>query len=168
VICTFDLTERKTAVCETYTGGKLMIYERPFIKPLGSVESLVDRLFPQRLQASMDWRARRLKDCIDADPARIHSISLNHLCHELELTLSERQARRLFKESAGISIKGYARKRRLAFAAVQLQNTDAPVKAVATDAGYHTHQAFTKSFFDLFRLTPMEFRRIWHRNKAAA
>jgi methylphosphotriester-DNA--protein-cysteine methyltransferase len=90
------------------------------------------------------------------------------VCSQLQLSLSDRQARRLFKDSAGISMKEYARKRRLVFAAKRLQNTDEPIKAIATDAGYHTHHGFRKGFLEMFRLTPVEFRKFWRRSQVAA
>jgi transcriptional regulator GlxA family with amidase domain len=144
-----------------------MIYEQPFVQKLETLESMVDQLFPQAVQRDMDWRTKKVKDFIDNTPGKVLG-SVGDLCEELELPLSVRQARRLFKESTGISINEYARKRRLLFAARQLQDTDEPVKVIATDAGYHTHKAFAKSFHDLFRLSPMEFRRMWHRIQVTA
>jgi len=144
-----------------------MIYEQPFVQGLQTVESLVDQLFPQAIQRNMDWRAKKLKDFIDNAPGKVLG-NLGDVCNELGLPLSVRQARRLFKESTGLSINEYARKRRLVSAARQLQETDESVKVIATDAGYHTHQAFAKSFHDMFRLTPIEFRRRWSRTKVTA
>src|SRR5713101_6676381 len=148
-------------------GASLTIYEQPFVQRLETVESLVDQLFPQAIQSNMDWRAKQLKDFIDKTCGKVHG-NLSDVCKELELSLSDRQARRLFKESAGISIKEYARKRRLVFAAKQLRDTDEPVKVIATDAGYRTHQAFKNSFYEMFQLTPIEFRKIWRRNQVVA
>jgi len=147
--------------------GQTVISEQPLVQRLDTVESLVDQLFPQRVESNMDWRAKKLKDLIDLNPAKIHD-SLGDVCSQLRLSLSDRQARRLFKESAGISMKEYARKRCLVFAARQLQNTDDPIKVIATDAGYRTLQGFEKGFYGLFRLTPVEFRRMWHRSQVTA
>ncbi len=141
-----------------------MIYEQHSVQRLESVESLVDQLFPQAIQSNMEWRAKKLKDFIDKTCGKVHG-NLSDVCKELELSLSDRQASRLFKESAGISIKEYARRRRLVFAAKQLQDTDEPIKVIATDAGYQTHQAFKKSFSDMFCISPLEFRRMWHRTQ---
>ncbi len=147
--------------------GQTVISEQPLVQRLDTVESLVDQLFPQRVESNMDWRAKKMKDLIDLNPAKIHD-SLGDVCSQLRLSLSDRQARRLFKESAGISMKEYARKRCLVFAARQLQNTDDPIKVIATDAGYRTLQGFEKGFYGLFRLTPVEFRRMWHRSQVTA
>src|SRR5713226_3676388 len=142
-----------------------MIHDQRFVQRLETVDSFVAVLFPQAAEVKMDWRAKKLKDFIDADPPKVRYISVGDICNELELSLSARQARRLFKDSAGISINEYARKRRLVLAAKQLQATDEAVKVIATDAGYHTQQGFAKGFYDLFHLTPLEFRRMWHQNQ---
>jgi methylphosphotriester-DNA--protein-cysteine methyltransferase len=140
------------------------ISKQPSIQELETLESLVDRLFPQGVESNMDWRATKLKNFIDSAPGEINE-SLGHICSQLQLSLSDRQARRLFKESAGISMKEYARKRRLVFAARTLQSTDDPIKVIATDAGYRTPQGFERAFYGLFRLRPMEFRKMWQRSQ---
>jgi len=145
-----------------------MIHDQRFVQRLETVDSFVAVLFPQTAEGQMDWRAKKLKDFIDTDPPKVRYTSVGDICNELELSLSARQVRRLFKESAGISINEYARKRRLVLAAKQLQSTDVPVKVIATDAGYHTQQGFARSFYDMFRLTPLEFRRMWHRGQVTA
>jgi len=144
--------------------GQTVTFEQPFVQRLDSVETLVDQLFPQGMEDDMDWRAKKLKDLIDVDPAKVLE-SLGEVCNKLRLSLSDRQARRLFKESAGISMKEYARRRRLVFAARKLQNTDDPIKVIATDAGYRTPQGFERAFYGVFRLTPVEFRRMWQRSQ---
>lgn len=143
------------------------IGKQPFVERLETLESLVDRLFPQGVKSNMDWRANKLKDFIDNAPGGVNE-SLGHICSQLQLSLSYRQARRLFKEAAGISMGDYARKRRLVFAAKRLQNPDEPIKVIATDVGYDTHHGFRKAFYDMFRLKPAEFRRFWQRRHAAA
>jgi AraC-like DNA-binding protein len=150
-----------------HEGKQIMIYEQHFVQRFETVESLADQLFQQGLERDIDWRAKKLKDFIDNAPGKTHG-SLRDVCGQLQLSLSDRQARRLFKDSTGISIREYGRKRRLVLAAKQLQNTDEPVKAIATDAGYHSHHGFRKGFYSMFRLTPMEFRRMWHRSQVTA
>jgi AraC-like DNA-binding protein len=146
---------------------QIMLYEQHFVQRFETVESLAGQLHEQGLEREIDWRAKKLKDFIDNAPGKIHG-SLRDICEQLRLSLSERQARRLFKDSTGISIREYARKRRLVLAAKRLQDTDEPIKVVATDAGYRTHQAFKNSFYGMFGLTPMEFRKIWHRSQVTA
>lgn len=141
-----------------------MIQDEVLVQRIETVESLVERLLPQEVEGNIDWRIKKLKDFIDNAPGKIHG-NLGDVCGQLRLSLSARQARRLFKDSTGISIRDYCRKRRLLLAAKQLQSTDQPVKVVATEAGYQTPQGFEKSFYQVFRLTPVEFRRMWHQSQ---
>jgi len=143
------------------------ISKHPSIQELETLESFLDRLFPQGVKSNMDWRANKLKNFIDNAPGKVNE-NLGHVCSQLQLSLSYRQARRLFKQAAGISMGDYARRRRLAFAAKQLQNTDEPMKAIAANAGYRTYDGIRKAFYDVFRLPPAEFRRFWQRHHAAA
>jgi len=148
--------------------GQTVTFEQPFVQRLDSVETLVYQLFPQGMESNMEWRAKKLKDLIDLDPAKVLDDSLSKVCKQLRLSLSDRQARRLFKDSAGISMKVYARRRRLVLAARKLQNTDDPIKVIATDAGYRSPQGFERAFYGVFRLTPLEFRRMWQRGQVVA
>jgi AraC-like DNA-binding protein len=150
-------------------GGRTAICEQHFVQRFETLESLVDQLFPQGLGRDIDWRAKKLKDSIDSASGEVHG-GLRDVCRQLQLqlSLSIRQARRLFKDSTGISISEYHRKRRLALAAKLLQETDQPIKVVATEAGYRTSRGFEKGFYDMFHLTPLEFRRMWHRSHVTA
>jgi len=115
----------------------------------------------------MDWRAKKLKDFIDSQPSKV-CWNLHNVCRELDLATSARQARRLFIASTGMGVREYAKKRRLTSAAEQLQATNAPVKAIAANAGYQSTCHFTRGFKELFRMSPLEFRRICRRRMYAA
>jgi AraC-like DNA-binding protein len=115
----------------------------------------------------MDWRAKKLKELIDEHHGKVRW-KLGDACKQLGFPISDRQARRLFKASIGVGIKEYSMTRRLACAAEQLRATNAPIKAIAVEVGYQTTGHFTRSFKELFYLTPMEFRRIWRLNEIAA
>jgi AraC-like DNA-binding protein len=154
-------------IANHYMGDQVMAYEQQFVQRFETLESLVGQLFQEGLKRDVDWRAKKLKDFIDDFPGKIHG-SLRDVCDQLQLSLSERQARRLFKDSTGISAREYTRKRRLVIAARQLQDTDEPIKVIATDAAYRTVQGFEKGFYAMFRLTPMEFRKMWHRSHLIA
>ena len=41
-------------------------------------------------------------------------------------------------------------------------------KVIALEIGYRRTVEFTRSFKELFRLSPLEFRRIWSRRECAA
>ncbi|HVH69600.1 MAG TPA: PqqD family peptide modification chaperone [Candidatus Dormibacteraeota bacterium] len=144
----------------TLEGGQTILSKQPFVERLETLESLIDRVLPQGVKSNADPRVIKLKDAIDAAPAKVNE-SLGHVCSQLQLSLTERQAQRLFKEAAGISMRDYTRKKRLVFAARQLQDSDQPIKVIATNAGYQSYYGFRKAFHDMFQLTPVEFRRFW-------
>src|SRR5260370_8057965 len=123
----------------------MMIEEEHSVQRFETAGSLVDQLLQQGFECHIDWRAKKLKDFIDNAPGKIHG-SLRDVCGQLQLSLSDRQARRLFKKSAGVSISVYARKRRLVLAAKQLQETDRPIKVVAPETGYQTLRGFEQGF----------------------
>lgn len=146
-----------------------MIYRRPVIRAVASLDGFFERLLPRTIPppSVMDWRAKKLKEFIDQHQGTVRW-RLGDACKQLGFPMSDRQARRLFKVSIGVGIKEYSRNRRLACAAEQLRATNAPIKAIAVDVGYQTPGHFTRSFKELFCMTPVEFRRIWRLNQAAA
>jgi len=140
----------------------MLFYERPNVGLLESVELFLDRLLPKTFQNRVDWRALKLREFIDRDPVKIRG-SLDPVCKELELSLSDRHARRIFKSSAGVGVKKYARNKCLVRAARQLQTTNLAVKAIAADAGYQHPRDFARSFEQTFLLNPTAFRKMWGR-----
>lgn len=66
---------------------------------------------------------------------------------------------RIFPEETGYSIKHYLRGRRLTEAAKALAGGAPDILGVALDAGYGSHEAFTRAFRDLMGLTPEDLRR---------
>ncbi len=66
---------------------------------------------------------------------------------------------RIFPLATGFSISGYLRGRRLSVAAQALADGAPDILQVALDAGYGSHEAFTRAFRDQFGLTPDEVRR---------
>src|SRR5437773_10966606 len=149
-----------------------MIYERPFLQSWGSVRAFLDQFFPRQFMprissVSNDWRVQKLINLTDSDPASIRW-NLDQICKQLQLCMSGRQALRLFKTHTTIGIKQYAKKKRLEMAAQQLRATEAPVKAIAVDAGYRHVGNFTRSFLKHFRVSPVEFSTIWRRSDVTA
>jgi AraC family transcriptional regulator len=65
---------------------------------------------------------------------------------------------RAFAGTAGISVIGYARARRLSKAARALVQGAPDILSVALDAGYGSHEAFTRAFRQQFHLTPEQMR----------
>src|SRR5713226_139810 len=144
-------------------------YKRPVVRLLDNSDAFVRRVIREEFNSptNVDWRAERLRVFIDSHSAG-DRLSVEEVCKELGLPTSVRQARRLFKASVGVSVRKYARNKRLAFAARQLQTTGVPIKVIALEIGYRRTAEFTRSFKELFRLSPLEFRRIWSRRESAA
>src|SRR5215510_9078058 len=65
---------------------------------------------------------------------------------------------RAFGAATGHSIMRYVRGRRLTEAAKALSHGAPDILAVALDAGYGSHEAFTRAFRQQFGLTPDELR----------
>ena len=95
----------------------------------------------------------------------------SHLTSELSLEaiadatgVSRFHLSRAFVTSTGISLAGYARARRLSEAAKALAAGAPDVLAVALDAGYGSHEAFTRAARQHFGLTPEQLRAQGHLN----
>ena len=69
---------------------------------------------------------------------------------------------RAFGAATGLSVMRYVRGRRLSEAARSLSNGAPDILAVALDAGYGSHEAFTRAFRDQFGLTPEAIRAQGH------
>src|SRR5437764_11125423 len=65
---------------------------------------------------------------------------------------------RVFKAAVGEGVYEYVRRLRLEKAAFALKTTDRPVVQVALDAGYGTHEAFTRAFRQTFGVSPSQYR----------
>jgi len=65
---------------------------------------------------------------------------------------------RAFGAATGRSVMRHVRGRRLSEAAKSLANGAPDILAVALDAGYGSHEAFTRAFRDQFGITPEEVR----------
>jgi AraC family transcriptional regulator len=67
---------------------------------------------------------------------------------------------RIFPLATGLTISAYLRGRRLSEAARELAAGAPDILTVALDAGYGSHEAFTRAFRDQFGVTPEEVRRM--------
>jgi AraC family transcriptional regulator len=65
---------------------------------------------------------------------------------------------RAFAEATGFSVMHYVRARRLSEAARALADGAPDILSVALEAGYGSHEAFTRAFRDCFGLTPEAIR----------
>jgi len=79
------------------------------------------------------------------DVARVAGVSRHHMA-------------RSFAEATGIPVMRYARGRRLTEAARRLADGAPDILALALEAGYGSHEAFTRAFRDQFGVTPESVR----------
>jgi len=75
-----------------------MLYEQPMVLRWGSPREFLNLFVSKEsdTRASEDWRVRKLRNLIDSDPAGAQW-RLDEICRQLDLCISARQARRLFK-----------------------------------------------------------------------
>jgi AraC family transcriptional regulator len=72
--------------------------------------------------------------------------------------LSPLHFHRIFRGMIGETPVGLHRRLRLERAALHLANTSAEVTRIAFEAGYETHESFTRAFRDAYARSPSEFR----------
>jgi AraC family transcriptional regulator len=65
---------------------------------------------------------------------------------------------RIFREIIGEPVKEYVRRLRIERAAYRLRISEETILQVAMDAGFKTHESFTRAFTRQFRITPSVFR----------
>ena len=73
--------------------------------------------------------------------------------------LSVRQLERVFSRRFGESPRAYQRRLRLERAARRLRKTTRPILVIALEAGYESHESFTRGFLHQFGCGPDEYRR---------
>lgn len=66
---------------------------------------------------------------------------------------------RIFRGMVGEPVKEYVRRLRLERAALRLRFTSQPVVEIALEAGYETHESFTRAFDAMFGEPPTGFRK---------
>ncbi len=89
-----------------------------------------------------------------------------HLNEELSLEEYARVAHfspyhfhRIFRGMVGESLAEHMRRLRLERAAARLKRTDRTILEIALEAGYETHEAFTRAFRALWGCSPSRYRR---------
>jgi len=66
---------------------------------------------------------------------------------------------RKFREISGMQFRDYLRRRRLAFALKAVRDSEASLMDIALDAGFSSHEAFTRAFKNLYGVTPSAYRK---------
>lgn len=65
---------------------------------------------------------------------------------------------RIFRGMVGESVMEHVRRLRLERAAMRLKARDLPVTQIAFEAGYETHESFTRAFRTMFGIPPAQYR----------
>lgn len=66
---------------------------------------------------------------------------------------------RMFMDSVGCTLHKYIQQKRLEKAAWQLRYSEYSIGEIAFDAGYHSQQAFTLAFRQIFQISPHAYRK---------
>lgn len=109
------------------------------------------------------------QDTFDRHTEKMHSV-LRHISSNLEeppslVELSKLancapfHFHRVFRELTGEPVHRYIRRLRLELAAHRLLFTDRTVIRIALEAGYESHEAFTRAFKQAFGSAPVDYRK---------
>jgi AraC family transcriptional regulator len=80
--------------------------------------------------------------------------------------LSARQLERVFARTIGESPRAHVRRLRLERAAVRLRKSRASILTIALEAGFESHEAFTRKFRERFGHSPSAYRQLAMANAA--
>lgn len=89
-------------------------------------------------------------DCDDA-------LTLEHLADQLGY--SKFHATRMFHEIGGMTFREYLRRRRLAYALVQVRDTEHSLLDIAVRYGFSSQEAFSRAFRQAYGVAPAAFRK---------
>ncbi len=85
------------------------------------------------------------------------ALTLRHLSQRLGY--SEFYVTRKFRETAGMKLKDYLRRRKLAFALKEVRDSEKSILEIALDHGYSSSEAFSRTFKAMDGIAPGEFRK---------
>lgn len=97
----------------------------------------------------------RLDVCIKANQTEETSLA----ALAAEFGYSETYISRKFREISGMRLRDYLHYRRLAFALVQVRDTERGLLDIALDYGFSSNEAFTRAFTEAYGVTPSAYRR---------
>lgn len=105
-----------------------------------------------------DYKARLLRVLVHIQQHLDDGLSLEHLAGVA--CFSPYHFHRVFKGMVGESLREHIRRLRLERAAGQLKLGTQPVTQIAFQAGYESHEAFTRAFKAAFGAAPTRFRSV--------
>jgi AraC family transcriptional regulator len=111
----------------------------------GMRRTTVDDYERRMLRVQHALSERLDEEIAPAEFARIASFSLHHF-------------HRIFRARVGESVMQHVRRLRLERAARRLRGTDDRILDLALEAGFSSHEAFTRAFADQFGVPPSDFR----------
>lgn len=103
-------------------------------------------IFHERIESSIKF----IEDNLDKkfnlkDVAKASGFSLSHFY-------------KIFLSVTGFTVKEYIRNRRLSKAADKLVNTQESIIDIALEAGFNSHEVFTRAFNQLYGISPSKYR----------
>ncbi|MGM0508646.1 MAG: AraC family transcriptional regulator [Fusobacteriota bacterium] len=102
---------------------------------------------------------KRIQDTVDYIEDNLQrEITLEELAKKADL--SKYYFHRLFSSMVGDTVMAYIRKRRLARATQELENTDKNILEIAVDNCFNSQAVFTRAFSKYFGITPGRYRNI--------
>jgi AraC family transcriptional regulator len=109
-----------------------------------------------RTQTERDYRERILRVLVHIQNHLDDALALDELAAVAHF--SPYHFHRIFRGMVGESVREHVRRLRLERAAHRLKFSDQPVTRVAFEAGYETHESFTRAFGVMFGVAPSQFR----------
>jgi AraC family transcriptional regulator len=140
VDCSFFANSAKTVKQNGHSGGIIRNRE-------ATMRRRTEQTYKERILRVLVHIQEHLDEALPLDAlARIACFSPFHF-------------HRLFGAMVGESVKEHIRRLRLERAAYRLQYGNQPVTAIAFDAGYETHESFTRAFRAMFGNAPSAYRK---------
>jgi len=109
------------------------------------------------VEAIQDYNKRVMRVLLFIQQHLDEAMSLSKLAEVANV--SQYHFHRLFKGMVGEPVLEHIRRLRLERAALHLKSTERSVSQIAFDAGYETHEAFTRAFKSLFEMSPSNYRK---------
>ena len=118
------------------------------------VDKLIDSMNVKKIDFDSNRLMRRVEKCITDN---ISSVTLSDISDELGYSTVYTGS--LIKKITGFTFKEYLHKKRVAFAAEQLRDTNAPISEIIQKCGYRNEGYFRKLFKEKYKVNPLEYRK---------